>query len=163
MPKVRSQFVVSAPVVVVLWPWPYRGRRLMKGAVLLIDEIERGLEPFRLRHVLQIIARALRSGFDDGLRLGQTILTTHSPIAICELTASSLNVVRCLDDGTLEVQTVHEGLQGLVRSQPEALLSRAALVAEGKTEEGLLRGLQSFFAGRRVARFGDSRCGHRQW
>ena len=128
-----------------------QGSSVDEGAVLLIDEIERGLEPFRLRHVLQIIARALRSGSDDGLRLGQTILTTHSPTAICELPASSLNVVRCLDDGTLEVQTVHEDLQGLVRSQPEALLSRAALVAEGKTEEGLLRGLQSFFAGRRGA------------
>ena len=120
-----------------------------EGAILLIDEIEHGLEPFRLRHVLQVIADAFSSGSDDGLAVGQAVLTTHSPTAICELPSTSLNVVRRLDNGTLEVRTVPDDLQGLVRSQPEALLSGAALVAEGKTEEGLLRGLQPFFARRK--------------
>lgn len=118
------------------------------GAILLIDEIEHGLEPFRLRHVLQVMSDAFRTGPDEGLAVAQVVLTTHSPTAICELPAGSLNVVRCLDNGLLEFRTVPDDLQGLVRSQPEALLSEAALVAEGKTEEGLLRGLQPFFVER---------------
>ena len=119
-----------------------------EGAVLLVDEIEHGLEPFRLRHVLQFMADAFRPGSDGRLAAGQVVVTTHAPTANCELQARSLNVVRGHDDGTLEVRSVPDDLQGLVRSQPEALLSGAALVAEGKTEEGLIRGLQPFLAER---------------
>jgi len=44
-----------------------------KGAsVTIIDEIERGLEPYRLRKLINVL----------GEQHGQTFLTTHSPVAI---------------------------------------------------------------------------------
>ena len=69
-----------------------------EGAILLVDEVEQGLEPHRLRH----LTRKLRPGSDvgadadadDGTRSGQVFMTTHSNIAVVELAADELHVVR---------------------------------------------------------------------
>jgi putative ATP-dependent endonuclease of OLD family len=55
-------------------------------AIILIDEIEHGLEPHRLVHLL----KHLRS--DD--RPAQVFATTHSPVAVEQLSSSDLAVVR---------------------------------------------------------------------
>lgn len=111
------------------------------GAVLLLDEVEQGLEPHRVRHLL----RALLAAPAQGQGGGQVFMTTHSPVPIEELSAEHLQCIRCVD-GTTRARSVPVDLQGVVRHAPSALLAARALVCEGKTEVGLCRGLAPFWA-----------------
>lgn len=106
-------------------------RSFREGAIILIDEIEAGLEPHRLRHLL----RTLRAG--EG---GQVLMTTHSPITVVELPCEYLRVV-ISDGANTTVQEVPGELQAPVRAAPEALLGRRVIVCEGKTEVGVCRAL----------------------
>lgn len=109
-----------------------------EGGILLIDEVEHGLEPHRLRHLLQVLRGAPQKG-------GQVFITTHSPIPIAELVADELCVTRCRK-GVTKVRRVSAELQDVVRKTPEALLGRKVLVCEGKTELGLCRALEARWA-----------------
>ncbi len=108
------------------------------GAVILVDEIEHGLEPHRLRHLVRYFRQAL--SIEDTIRIGQVIFTTHSSISIEECKADELNCVLSRN-GTIEVVSVDVTLQGLARSCPEAFLGKKIIVGEGKTEFGVCRGL----------------------
>lgn len=143
---------------------------------VLIDEVENGLEPFRLRRLLTALVppeptsespgaievgeadddrdagveevpvdaaasepvvspRAGSSGRPDAV-----LMTSHSPIAIGQLEPRHLAIVRS-DRGVATVRTVSSDLRPLLRSNPEAFLSRKVVVCEGMTEMGLLMGL----------------------
>lgn len=102
-----------------------------EAGIILLDEIEIGLEPHRLRHLL----RRLRAP-----EMGQVLMTTHSEIPLVELGASELRVVRSVG-GITTVQEVPNELQAVVRAVPEALLGRRVIVGEGQTEVGLCRAL----------------------
>ena len=110
-----------------------------EGAILLVDEVEHALEPHRLRHLLRVLREAPGEG------RGQVLLTTHSSVAIEELSADELLCVRS-ENGITTIKRVSSDLQALVRDEPEAFLARRVLVCEGKTELGLCRGLMSFWA-----------------
>lgn len=115
-------------------------RELAKtGGLTLIDEVEHGLEPHRLRHLL----RNLRDG--QGGKKGHVVMTTHAPVALAELEADELRVVRC-DAGVTKVQAVRASLQPIVRKAAEAFLARKVLVCEGKTELGLARGFDRWLS-----------------
>lgn len=107
--------------------------------VILIDEIEAGLEPHRIRHLL----RALSTEMDTGT-VDQLIFSTHSPTPIRELRAPELNVVRRRTDAVVTTQRVPGGLQGAVRAHAEALLAPRILVCEGITEIGFARGVMDW-------------------
>jgi hypothetical protein len=109
------------------------------GAIALIDEVEAGLEPHRLRHLI----RALRETTD-----GQVIMTTHSEIAIVEHRIDELAVVRS-DEGATTVRSVPGSLQYLARRFPEAMLAKRIIVTEGKTESGLCRALDPAWSAKR--------------
>ncbi|MEW5871961.1 MAG: AAA family ATPase [Chloroflexota bacterium] len=111
------------------------------GAILLIDEIEQGLEPHRLRHVL----RAFRPSVPTDPSSHQIFMTTHSNISIVELQANELYVVRS-ENGYTTVDQVDDSLQGTMRDIPEALLGRKVIVCEGKTEYGICRSLDRVWA-----------------
>ena len=105
------------------------------GEIVLIDEIEYGLEPHRLHHLLRHLKQRTGSG------AGQVIITTHSPLAVEALRAEDISVVRC-EDGQTSVQAVPADLdnaRGTLRSAPSALLARRVVVCEGKTEMGVVR------------------------
>ncbi|WP_162259865.1 ATP-dependent nuclease [Nocardioides sp. Soil777] len=107
------------------------------GSIIGIDELEHGLEPHRLAHVLRYLKK--RAG-DQHL---QVILTTHSPITVETLEVQHLAVIRT-DGGTTSCRAVPDHLenaQGAFRSAPSALLGRRVIVGEGATEVGFLRGL----------------------
>lgn len=106
-----------------------------EGAVILVDEIENSLEPYRLRHLI----RQLRPKQGD---THQVIFTTHSPIAVVECHANELYVVRS-ENGITSVASVGQELQDVVRKIPEAFLARRVFVCEGKTEAGFLIGLDT--------------------
>jgi putative ATP-dependent endonuclease of OLD family len=109
---------------------------LGEAGVLVLDEIEIGLEPHRLRMLLS----KLRVAADEGK---QVFLTTHSPITLENLEAQSLRVVRS-NAGTTTVTDVPAGIedeeghyQAIARSAPSALLASRIVVGEGSTEVGL--------------------------
>jgi putative ATP-dependent endonuclease of OLD family len=101
------------------------------SALLLVDEVEYGLEPHRLEHLL----RRLREAED----FAQVLVTTHSPTALRHLDAADLVTVRSVSGTTVMKSLAQPSeLQAIIRSSPEAFLSRRILLGEGKTEYGCL-------------------------
>jgi putative ATP-dependent endonuclease of OLD family len=106
----------------------------------LIDEIEHGLEPHRIRLVLKSLCES-----NDSEEAINIMLTTHSPIVVQELKANQLHIVRS-KNGTTEVVPIPDRLQPKVRKNSEAFLARKILVCEGKTEMGFCRGLDKYWS-----------------
>jgi hypothetical protein len=117
-------------------------RRAAKEAtVILIDEVEHGLEPHRLIRLLHSI------GSKETPPPLQAFLTTHSPVVVRELSADQLTVLRQRKKGH-RVINVGSGadIQGTVRAFPEAFLASSVIVCEGASEVGLMRGLDQYRA-----------------
>ncbi|MGV7701759.1 ATP-dependent nuclease [Mycobacterium kansasii] len=101
--------------------------------IILVDEIEYGLEPHRLVNLLTYI----KDRTDSAL----AIATTHSPTALRHLEVDDLGIVRRDGNGTVTVNSFapdQTDLQKLIRRSPEAFLARRVVLAEGKTEYGFL-------------------------
>ena len=108
-----------------------------EGAIVLIDEIEHGLEPHRIRHALKV----LRDSIGGTGPNGQVFLTTHSPTTLVELEHRQLAICRAAA-GATTIRTPGNEVQGLLRRVPEAMLAQRVLVCEGPTEIGVIRGLR---------------------
>ncbi|WP_131767013.1 ATP-dependent nuclease [Candidatus Protofrankia californiensis] len=114
--------------------------RVDGASIILIDEIELGLEPHRLHRLVRLL--------HDRVKVGgaQVIMTTHSPLVVEQLDVSSLALVRNAG-GITSIKAVPSTLDGLdsgamqkmVRSGPSAMLASRVIVVEGATEMGLLR------------------------
>lgn len=120
-----------------------------EGGITLADEVEHGLEPHRLRHLINLLRQSpakLNTG-NAALQVkpGQVIFTTHSPVAVAHLQAVELRVVRSNSDG-VRIIPVNSNLQNTIRSAPEALLSRKVIICEGKTELGFCWALDEWWA-----------------
>lgn len=116
------------------------------GTLLLLDELEHGLEPYRVRQLVRMIrADTPPKGKEPHLR--QSIVTTHSPVAICEFKANELAVVRS-SSGKVTIYPISSEVQNFIRKVdvPESLLSKRVIVGEGKTEVGLLRAMNKHWA-----------------
>ena len=117
--------------------------------IALIDEVEHGLEPHRIARLLKYL-RAPSIG-DGKAAPSQIFMTTHSPVVIRELTAADIFTVRC-DAGLIDVKSVAATAKDLgaaqahLRRTPEAFLAHKVIVGEGRTEQGLLRGLDAFWS-----------------
>jgi len=74
-------------------------------------------------------------------------MTTHSPVALAELSAEELCVVRHHTDGKTEVHSVGGKLQRVLLRASEAFLARKVIVCEGKTELGFCRGFDQHWSG----------------
>lgn len=106
------------------------------GELVLIDEVEYGLEPHRLHHLLRHLKKRVNAD------KGQVIVTTHSPLAVEVLHAADISIVRSSGDGLTTVQAVPGELdefQGTLRQGPSAVLGSRVVVCEGKTEMGVTR------------------------
>lgn len=99
-------------------------------ALLLVDEVEHGLEPHRLVHLLAQLRRPQA--------YAQVFVTTHSPTALLHLDAKELTTTR--SSGGITTLKRLDGpaeMQRLLRAWPEAFLARHIVIAEGKTEYGI--------------------------
>lgn len=96
--------------------------------IVLVDEVERGLEPYRQRLLFEKL-QTCRS---------QVFLTTHSTSA---LAAASRATVWYVDHQCNISRLESEKIDRHRRSDPETFLSRLAIIAEGKTERGFVRAL----------------------
>jgi len=104
--------------------------------VLLVDEVESGLEPYRVRHLL----KALGNGIDAASPLAQVFMTTHSAVVLRELSHTQLGVVRRAPRET-QVLRPEKPMQRMLRGNAEAFLAPSVLVCEGATEVGFSRGV----------------------
>ena len=116
------------------------------SSISIIDEVEFGLEPYRILRLLDALGAKGAGGNN------QVFMTTHSPIVLRELMSSQLHVVRkSFVNPALEqiVNTVMPlgndvARQKTLRACAEAFLAPSVIVCEGKTEIGLIRGLDLY-------------------
>lgn len=117
--------------------------------ILLVDEAEYGLEPYRITRLLNEL------GSKTSQPEKQVFITTHSPYVLRELQANQLHVVRLASpvpfpppftgSSHLVIPLGNgEQEQAALRSCAEAFFSRVVIVAEGKTEVGLVRGIDLY-------------------
>lgn len=105
------------------------------ASIVLSDELEYGLEPHRIVRFLGSL------GAKESAPL-QVFLTTHSPVALRELSGNQLFVLRrCRDKHEARMVGTSDDIQSTIRLYPEAFLARSVIVCEGASEIGLLRGL----------------------
>lgn len=114
------------------------------GALILIDEIESGLEPHRLCNLISL----LRGDSDKLPNATQAIFTTHSPITLQEMNHYELYAVTRQTNGQVGVfrlahadADINDELQGQLRFAPSTFLARRIYVCEGKTELGMMKAL----------------------
>lgn len=129
-----------------------------EGTLLLIDEVETGLEPYRISGLINRFRQ--RHSAD-----GQIIMTTHSVSTICECSEKEIAVLNN-KSGEVTLHFLHSGdketddsIQSILRTEPAAFLSKRIIVCEGKTEIGLLRAVDmcnGLITGERFAYHGVS-------
>jgi putative ATP-dependent endonuclease of the OLD family len=112
-----------------------------QSSIILVDELEHGLEPHRIIRFLGSLGAKEK---DPPL---QAFVTTHSPVALRELSGDQLFVLR-------EAGGQHDAIivgtdndtQGTIRSSPDAFLAPSVLVCEGASEVGLVRGIDQHYS-----------------
>lgn len=102
------------------------------GGIILIDEVEQGLEPDRVQNLVNRL---------KGEHKGQVFITTHSRDVLVELSHENLFLIR-KDQAHLTV--FDKTMRGVLRANPEAFFARKVLVVEGQTEEGICRALNHY-------------------
>lgn len=106
-----------------------------QASIVLSDELEYGLEPHRIVRFLGSL------GAKEPAPL-QAFLTTHSPVALRELSGSQLFLLRRFPHGhEARMVGTDNDIQSTIRLYPEAFLAGSVIVCEGASEIGLLRGL----------------------
>lgn len=103
-----------------------------QNGIVLIDELEQGLEPDRVKFLSKFLK--------DTPNI-QTFFTTHSRDVIVELDAQNIFLNR---KNTNSLFNFSNDFQGCLRSNPEAFLSKNVIVCEGATEVGICRALNDF-------------------
>jgi putative ATP-dependent endonuclease of the OLD family len=127
-----------------------------KGGIMLIDEVENGLEPHRVRRLLHVLRTGTYlQGSDEEENADkntsayetatQVFLTTHSPVSLCELEPINMRVVRS-ENGVTNIKRPDDVLRPLLRTNPDAFLARKVIVCEGKTEIGFCRALDKWWS-----------------
>jgi len=108
--------------------------------IALVDEVEYGLEPHRLMRLLDSL------GAKDATLPLQVFLTTHSPVALRELSGDQLFVVRPGPPShAVAAAGTADEIQSTLRADPEAFLAKSVIVCEGASEVGFARGLDQWW------------------
>ncbi|SDK70629.1 ATP-dependent nuclease [Stenotrophomonas pavanii] len=108
----------------------------MAAPIVLVDEVEYGLEPHRLMRLLDSL------GAKETTPPIQAFLTSHSPVALRELSGDQLFVTRRHSQlHSVTVAGSSDEIQSTLRADPEAFLAKSVIVCEGASEVGFVRGL----------------------
>lgn len=110
-----------------------------EATMILIDELEHGLEPHRIIRLIGSL------GAKENPAPLQVFMNTHSPVALRELSGKQLYVMRRqpTQHDIIEVGD-EDGIQGTIRCFPEAFLAPSVIICEGASEVGFIRGLDQF-------------------
>lgn len=110
-----------------------------QATMILIDELEHGLEPHRIMRLLGSL------GAKDSNPPLQVFMTTHSPVALRELSGHQLFLLRAKAASHEAIEVGNgDGVQGTIRTYPEAFLAPNIMICEGASEVGLIRGLDQY-------------------
>lgn len=124
---------------------------ITEGAIILIDEIEHGLEPHRIIGAISRLKSIQADLSKAGKAIGQVLMTTHSDVALAEVGPESLFVAQRLRPSRrvfLRKPQLPEFFRPLMRFTPRALFARRILVCEGMTEVGMLLGIREYWPAR---------------
>lgn len=116
-----------------------------EGAIILIDEIEHGLEPHRIIGAMSQLKSDQDFADVLGAPIGQILMTTHSDIALGETGGAGLYVVntsRPDRQTTLRSPGAPNSIKAMLRHTPRAMFARRILVTEGMTELGMMTGIR---------------------
>ncbi|NOR69937.1 MAG: AAA family ATPase [Methylomarinum sp.] len=124
-------------------------KKASNSNIFLVDEAEYGLEPFRITRLLNEL------GSKDVEPDQQVFITTHSPYVLRELKAEQLHVIRKTENVPFPPPYNHcshlirsltggDEQQSTLRVCAEAFFSRSVIVCEGKTEIGLVKGVDLY-------------------
>lgn len=111
------------------------------SGMVLVDEVETGLEPHRLQRLLMSL------GAKEPNSPLQVFMTTHSPVAVRELDAE--HIWRLRRDGNAHSMSWGAGsdeVQATARATPEAMFAKRIILCEGASEVGLIRGLDIYWS-----------------
>jgi putative ATP-dependent endonuclease of OLD family len=112
---------------------------IKNGGIMLVDEIEQGLEPDRIKNLIRTLKEYAK---------GQIFLATHSRDVVTELGPDPLILLlKQPNSHIVEARKLvigEEALQKAVRACPEAFFAKKIIVCEGATEVGLCRALDKF-------------------
>lgn len=103
-----------------------------EGGIILIDEIEQGLEPDRVKFLVNRLKKNNQ---------GQIFITTHSNNVIVELETNDILLKKNESEGGLTPFSVD--FQGCIRTNPNAFFAKRVIVCEGATEVGVCRALNN--------------------
>lgn len=107
-----------------------------RASIILIDELEHGLEPHRIIRLLGSL------GSKETPSPLQVFMTTHSTVVLRELSGNQLWVMRAgADKHTATLAGDADDIQSTLRLFPDAFLAPSIVVSEGATEVGLVRGI----------------------
>lgn len=107
------------------------------GFITLIDEIEQGLEPDRIRKLVSNLNSSITN--DNS----QIFITTHSNNTIVELGGKNLFIVRN-ENGNTTANALNSEYDAIVRFCPDAFFAKKIIVCEGKTEIGICRAIDEY-------------------
>ncbi len=122
-------------ILIAMAKYLFSNDEIPEGHILLMDELENGLEPHRLIHVIFSL-NEISKQFGS-----QIIISSHSPIVLKEIAG----------DGTYRVININNEIRivkldpesnGAIRTNPEGFFLKKIVICEGKTEIGLLRALK---------------------
>lgn len=102
------------------------------GGIILIDEVEQGLEPDRIQHLVQTLKKNNH---------GQIFITTHSRNVLVELSANNIFLMKKNNNSLIKL---NNDLQGCIRRNPDAFFSKKVLICEGATEFGICLSLNEY-------------------
>lgn len=124
---------------------------IAEGAIVLVDEIEHGLEPHRIMGAISQLKGDQLKAQADGRPIGQVLMTTHSDVALAEAGTKALRVVQPPAAGRV-MSVSHPSdpdiINPLLRFSPRAFFARRVLVVEGNTELGMLTGVRQHWPSR---------------
>lgn len=101
------------------------------SGIILIDEIEQGLEPDRVQQFVSMLKKEIGA---------QVFITTHSSNVVLELNVHDLFRMQ---QNALYNFPKEDACQGYARTNPESFFAKRIIVGEGATESGVLRAVNS--------------------
>ncbi len=118
---------------------------IMEGAIVLVDELEQGLEPHRVLGAVSALRTTQERAVNARTATGQLLITTHSDVVLSELKDESLFVMRRGNGLAWITRAQTDALAKVLKHAPRALFARRILVCEGATELGLILGLRELY------------------
>lgn len=106
-----------------------------RGGIILIDEIEQGLEPDRVKNLISSLYKSAE---------GQIFIATHSQGIIEELEVENIFLINKNGEEQIQCKNIDTKFQNIVRACPEAIYAKKVIVCEGKTEIGICRALDNY-------------------